>query len=310
MDITDNRTTSDFQTTTFSGHTRASVAKAIEENIRLGHADYTCYWILEMLCSGLVHSLWQIMFDSAAKQVNRGCPNIFLKLVSDYEKFSTFEQQYTASNMTNIRNNAEVRELVCGMAGSLALCRKNKLPTFPKIKPEHDFLSGIVQENSKATSASYARHLVKAQDPIEIYVALNEFCYCLRPDVRDYAKGLYWAAWMLKYSSAYKKQHKTAFVCARRHNSFIDDKHEQDVVWLIWDAIKDANKGQAESYIDALFKLHCLRWAPGVRKSRVQFLIVAVMFICENLDMQYNPPSTSNLLLQIPQWILTIKNKN
>ena len=80
MDIHDPRTVADFQKFTFSGHLRSAVLKVIDENIKLGNADYTCYWSLEMLCSGLVHSLWTQFFESASKHIHRASPNVFLYL--------------------------------------------------------------------------------------------------------------------------------------------------------------------------------------------------------------------------------------
>ena len=208
MDIHDPRTIADFQKFTFSGHLRSHVYKVIDENIKLGHADYTCYWLLELLCSGLVHSMWHTLFESAAKHINRAAPNVFLYLVQKYELFSTYEGQYSTLAMTGIRNNSAVRTLICEVGASVSLCRKNKIPPLPKIKPEHDFQHMTIQESLKAPSANYARHLTLENDPLELYVPLNELVYCLRPESRDYARAMYWTAWMLKYASQFKKQSK------------------------------------------------------------------------------------------------------
>jgi hypothetical protein len=55
MNVIDSRSVVDFQKFTFSGHLRQHVYKVLNENVKLGHADYACYWALELLCSGLVH---------------------------------------------------------------------------------------------------------------------------------------------------------------------------------------------------------------------------------------------------------------
>lgn len=219
--------------------------------------------------------------------------------------------------MTGIRNNHDVRNLVCEAAATVAFCRKNKLPPFPKIKPEHDFQHLTIQENLKAPSANYARHLALKDDPLEIYIPFNELVYSLRPESRDTTRSLYWAAWLLKYASQCKKQNKTDLVCNTRPNPFVDDKHAHNVVWLIWDAVLDAGKkspqaGILEPYIDALFKLHCLRWNPAVMKNRLCFLNTAIVFICESttLDIHYKVPhdiiTIQELVSNIPQWIQAI----
>jgi hypothetical protein len=317
MDIYDPRTVVDFQKFTFSGHLRSHVYKVIEENIKLGHADYTCYWTLELLCSGLVHSLWQTLFESAAKHINRAAPNVFLYLVQKYEAFSTYEGQYSTLAMTGIRNNHAVRTLVCEAGATTAFCRKNKLPPLPKIKPEHDFQPLTIQETLKAPSANYGRHIALKNDPLELVVPINELVYCLRPETRDLTRALYWTAWLLKYASQSKKQNKVDFACNARPNPFIDDAHARDVVWLLWDIVHDAVKtspqtGLLTPYIDALFKLHCLRWKPGSMKQRLCFLTTAMLFICESttLDIHAKVPhdilTVQRVIENVPQWISAI----
>lgn len=317
MDIHDSRTVLDFQKFTFSGHLRSHVFKVLNENIKLGHADYACYWTLELLCSGIVHSMWHTLFESAAQHINRAAPNMFLYLVQKYEKFSPYESQYSVMSMTDIRNNHEVRNLVCEVAATLALCRKNKLPHLPKITPEHDFQQITLHENLKSSSANYARHISRNEDPLELYIPLNELVYCLRSDNRDSSKALYWCSWMLKYASQYKKQNKDNLVCAFRDNQYISDKDGRHVIWMIWEAVLDAAKtspqaGVLAPYIDSLFKLHCLRWTPTNLKNRTCFLITAIQFICESttLDIHYSVPhdvlTVQKVVENIPQWILAI----
>jgi hypothetical protein len=313
MDVHDPRTIVDFQRFTFSGHLRSHVYKVLEENIKLGHADYACYWALELLCSGIVHSMWSTFFDSAVSHINRAAPNSLLYLLKMYEKFAAYEANYSIMSMTDMRNNKEVRILVCEVAASLATCRKHKLPSRPRIKPEHDFQQITIQENLKSPSANYARPLVKSEDPFEIYVPFNEFVYCLRQESRDLSRALYWVSWILCYASQYKKQNKNVLNCAFRPNPYVDDKFARNVVWLLWDAaIQSSKMTPIEPYVDALFKFHCLRWNYGVLKSRICFLTNAIQLICESntLDIHYSVPhnitAIHDLVENIPQWISAI----
>lgn len=317
MDIYDSRTVADFQKFTFSGHLRAHVYKVLDENIKLSHADYACYWALELLCSGLTHSLWQTLFESTARHINRGAPNAFLYLADMYEKFAQHEGQYSLLNMTAIRNNDEARKLVCNVSASLALSRKNKLPPLPKIKPEHDFQQVTITENLKAPSSNYARHIVKQGDPLDIYIPLNELYYSLRPETRDIAKSLYWVAWILKYASHFKKQNKRDYECYFRANDYVDNKYCKLVIWLIWSVVLDVSTkspqaGILKPYMDCLYKIHCLRWTPSLLKQRLCFLVTAIQFICESntLDVHYPVPQSAvtveTILENIPQWIQAI----
>lgn len=316
MDVHDVRSVADFQKFTFSGHLRSAVLKVIDENIKLGNADYACYWSLEMLCSGLVHSLWAQFFESAAKHIHRAAPNVFLYLVEKYERFSTYEQQYSVLQMTAIRNNVDVRELICEVAATLALCRKQKPLSFPKIKPEHDFQQITIEEMLKAPSSTYGKEIALGEDPLELYIPLNELIYCLRPETRDIMRALYWSAWILKYTSV-KKKEKQDVLCAYRGNQFVDDKFGRQPIWLIWAAVLAAAKqspqaGLLNPYLDGLFKIYCLRWTPGNMKSKNVFLLSAITFVCESstLDIHAKVPTDIHTIHKvtsnIPQWILAI----
>jgi hypothetical protein len=308
MEITDTRTVVDFQKNTFCGHIRSDVIKVILKNIQLGHADYSCYWVLELLCSGLVHTLWMTLFTGAATHVNRGQPNVFLYLAEAYEKYVPLESKYSSMEMTKIRNNPDVRRIVCEAAATIALCRKNKLPTFPSIKPTHDFDSVTIQETIKAPSAIFGKLVLRREDPISVAIPINEFCYCLRPDVRDVTKSLYWAAWVFAYCREYKKQSKQTLLFADRSDEFVSVDHGRHPVWIFWDAIRKQALPVAKTYIDTLYKIYCLRWSPGDAKSRQSIFITAILLVCEGQTLDTSPVANNslavaNVLGGIPGWI-------
>ena len=256
MEITDPRTVLDFQKTTFCGHVRSHVVKVLLQNIQLGHADYACYWSLELLCSGLVHTLWMALFEGAAQHVNRANPNVFLFLADAYEKYAPLEGQYSLRDMTKLRNNLDARRMVCEAAATVAMCRKNKLPSLPGIKPAHDFHPVTIQETVKAPSTLYGKIALRRDDPMSVVVPINEFCYCLRPDVRDVTKALYWMAWVYAYCREHKKQTKTALVFSNRNDEFVSIDQGSHVVWLFWECIRNAiQRCRHESVEDILLEV-------------------------------------------------------
>ena len=317
MEIQDSRTVLDYQKFTFSGHLRAHVYKVLDENIKLGHGDYTCYWILELMCSGLVHSCWNTLFLSSALYINRGAPNVFLYLVQKYELFAGYESRYAVMNMTDIRNNPDARRLFCEVGATVALCRKAKLPSLPRIRPDHDFQQLVIQENLKAPSSMYARSLMKQEDPMELYVPVNEFAYCLRPETRDAIKALYWVSWILAYASKYHTDTKHYLVCGYRSNDYVEEKFLRSPIWIIWSVVLEATRTSPQTvvltpYVDALYKMYCLRWSKGDLKKRIPFLINCILFICESttLDIHYTVPhnigTVQDIVTNIPQWIEAI----
>ena len=86
---------------------------------------------------------------------------------------------------------------------------------------------------------------------------------------------------------------------------------------MLWDAVIDASKksvqaGVLSPYIDAIFKLHCLRWNPSLQKTRLCFLISAIVLVCESTTIDIHSPvphdlaTVQNVVVNIPQWILAI----
>ena len=308
MEVTDPRTVADFQKTTFCGHQRPTVVKVLNQNIQMGHADYACYWSLELLCSGLVHTLWMALFQSAAQHINRAQPNVFLYLADAYEKYAPIEAQYSLADMVTIRNNPDVRRMVCEAAAVLATCRKNKLQTLPTIKPAHDFDQVTIQETMKAPSAIFGKLVLRRDDPLAVAVPVNEICYCLRPDVRDTTRALYWMAWIYAYCREHKKQTKEALVFSNRVDDHVSDAHGRHVVWILWDCVRKQAQVHARTHIDVLYKMYCLRWSPGDAKSRQSLLTTAFLLVCEGVTIDTTPVSgqtiaISNILAGVPGWL-------
>jgi len=313
MDITDSRTVLDFQKTTFCGHQRSNVVRVLLKNIQLGHADYACYWSLELLCSGLVNTLWMALFEGAAQHVNRAQPNVFLFLAKAYEDYAPIEGQYNIRDMTNIRNNPDVRAMICKAAAAVTLCRKNKLPTMPTIKPAHDFDPVTIQETVKAPSTLFGRIALRRDDPMMVAIPINEFCYCLRPDVRDVTRALYWMAWVFAYCREHKKQTKMNLLFSNRSDDFVAAEHGNHVVWLFWDCVRKQMQIHAKPYVDVLYKMYCLRWTPGDAKARQSLLISAIVLVCEGPSIDTSLVSSetlavANILGGIPGWINAINS--
>jgi len=86
---------------------------------------------------------------------------------------------------------------------------------------------------------------------------------------------------------------------------------------MLWDTVMKAARespqaGTLEPYMDALYKMYCLRWAPSGTKSRICFFTTAVILVCESttIDIHYSVPhdilGVQTLIENIPQWIQAI----
>jgi hypothetical protein len=316
MDITDSRSVTDFQKNTFCGHPRAHVVKVLIQNVQLGHPDYSCYWALELLASGLVHTLWMAFFQAAALHVNRAQPNVFLYLADAYERYAPLEHGYSVYNMTDIRNHPDVRRIICEVASTLAMCRKNKISVLPTIKPSHDFDPVTVQEHLNAPSSIFGKLVLRPNDPLAVSVPVNEICFALRQDVRDATRCLYWMSWILAFCREHKKQTKEYLLFANRGDDFVNSKEGTHVVWMLWDCIQKQVHSYNRGYIDTIYKMYCVRWSSSDAKSRQPLLIAAVLILCEGTTMDTssvngNTIAVSNVLNGIPGWIdAIVRTKN
>ena len=311
MEIVDARSIRDFQTNTFTGHPRGHVVKSLMKAIELGHADYACYWTLELLCSGLVHTSWNTLFVGAAQHINRGAPNLFPFLAAAFETYMPIESKYTMDDILTIRNNPDVRRMICRAAATVALCRKSKLPSLHTIKPAHDFQPVTIQENLRAPSTLFGKDVLRPKDPYSIAVAVNEFCYSIKSDVRDVTRAMYWMAWMLAIARETKKATKEGFLCDSRPNEYVSHTHSTDLVWLLWECVFK-HAAQARPFVDTLFKMYCLRWSPSIRKERQVLLQCAIVLVCDAPTLDLTPVhgqtlQVEGLLNQVPQWLDAIQ---
>jgi hypothetical protein len=248
------------------------------------------------------------LFEGAALHVNRANPNVFLYLANSYEKYAPIEAKYGLRDMTTIRNNLDVREMVCKAAAVISMCRKNKLPNLPTIKPAHDFDPVTIQESLKAPSALFGKLVLRRDDPMTVAVPINEFVYCLRQDVRDTTRALYWMAWVYAFAREHKKQTKQPLLFANRSDEYVSIAHGNHVVWIFWDAIQKQAQPIARQYIEVLYRRYCLRWSPTDAKSRQALLTAAVVLVCEGTTLDTTPVSgetlaIANVMNGIPAWL-------
>jgi hypothetical protein len=149
---------------------------------------------------------------------------------------------------------------------------------------------------------------MRQNDPIMAAVPLNEFVYCLRQDVRDVTRALYWMAWVYAFCREHKKQHKTPLAFAGRFDEFVSEAHSTHPVWIFWDAVRKQTQPHARSVIEVLYKMYCLRWSPAEAKTKQHLLLAAIVIVCEGATFDAtvvsgNTLAVSNVLQGMPGWI-------
>jgi hypothetical protein len=230
---------------------------------------------------------------------------MFTYLTSQYERFSEIENMFTIHTMTDIRNHEMARLLVCETAVALAVAKKQKPIGLPTIKPLHDFMPETVRENLRATTQTACLPFTKADDPYELKIPFNEFCFSIQ--TRDTLRALYWMSWILTYAREQKKRTKQSLIVAERRNPYVNSKFARALVWMFWDVVN----AHTNTYVEALYKLYCLRWEPKLAKPRQALLLTAILFVTETPDAREpakkNDLEISAVLHKIPQLLETIQ---
>lgn len=145
-----------------------------------------------------------------------------------------------------------------------------------------------------------------------IVAPLNEIVYALRSDVRDTTKALYWMAWIYAYCREHKKQTKEVLVFADRSNEYVPSAHGRHVVWMLWEAVRKQALPATRPYLEALYRMYCLRWAPTDAKARQALLTTAMVLVCEGMTLDTTPVQGESLAVAkvldgIPLWLDAIQ---
>jgi hypothetical protein len=140
----------------------------------------------------------------------------------------------------------------------------------------------------KATDLSFASVAFLEEDPKEMIVAINEISYNLCPSSLNGYTACYWLEWILEYDAMCKSK-KIPCIAKRRYVDTIENKYQQESIWIIWDIIKyRAEEKQCKiiiKIIESLFDMYCLRFSSGVKKRRKYLIYNCISLLTEPIDL-------------------------
>lgn len=286
--IDDDRSVKEFKKETFSGHAKNDVVKAMWGAIEIAQYEYSIHWAYELLCSGLVDTLWNALFQVYVDQVNRMNPILIIYLCHRfYSEFLPLRESHLG-DITKIRNSVSARKIILEVVALLCMSPKGKLPIFPKITAE-DYEASSIRSVCKAPASNYANSIIKQSDPEHIYIPINELAYAIREENKDCMGALYWIKWLLEWDKQLKKAHEP-LKCGDRMVSGIEEKHRKDIVWVIWEVInkevssRGIYRNQIEKVMGGLFKAYVYQWEPSSKGTRKNYLVYAVVLLTDNID--------------------------
>ena len=184
-----------------------------------------------------------------------------------------------------MRNSEKIRKLFGEIIS--VLCLSKKKHSFDNIKiNKDDFNIAKITYKLKADSTQYGSTIFKKEDPTELFVGINEFCWNILKSQKNGALACYWLEWILGFEDICKKEIKK-YSGARRSNMPIEGIYQKDIIWMIWECLlleaNNRSKG-LHKIMTALLSLFCLRYKPGVRRRRKYLIYFGINLLTEPLD--------------------------
>jgi hypothetical protein len=279
--INDLRTPTDFRATSFSKFRMTEVRKEFMTAIHASKIEPACYWCAEMVCSGHVADVWEILIQYMAKYVAN--PKVAVYLDMRYSVFKNIATSF--SDDLDLRNNDKIRKLFAEVVCTLALSKKKPSLEPMKICKSTEFDMTRMSERLKAPSMEFAAAVFLPKDPKEMFIAVNEFAYHVSgPTSRDMSRACYWVEWALELEQI-GRQRKQPCVCERRSRYGVERKSSKDVIWLFWDVLLSQAAGQGSPLVDktmqSLLHLFCIKYTSACGKRRRYLLYTAISLLTD-----------------------------
>ena len=270
--ISDKRTMDQFRTTTFSKYQRSAVKKEMVQSLIQSKIEPSMYWLIELLCSGHVIDIWEIILFFYAKHIHVSNPKLPFYIES---RFTIFKQCIEQSSELDIRNNEIVRKLFSEII--TILCLSHKHHSYEIIKFNKADFNVLTTDRLKAPSVEFIGTIFKPEDPKALFVPLNEFAYQLHS--KNTLDACYWIEWILEYTS---KKKCTAFV------RNLCPKHCADSIWIIWELLLHTTSklhDMIQKIMKSVLSLFCIRYTPVCNERRRFLLYYAVSLCCETIQL-------------------------
>lgn len=310
--INDLRSSADFRGISFSNYKKTEVKNILLDNMLKTKVEPACHWCAELICAGHFMDVWEIILYYVGKHVHLGNPRLTVYLENRYTIFRNIMSQSNFSNELQVRNNKSIRKLFAEIICILVYSPRRHSFEPVRINREEEFDITQMTERLKAPSVKYAEPLYEKEDPKELYIAINEFSYCISRDGMNLMRACYWIEWLIEFDVICKKR-KEMCRCQRRNHIPVDNKFQKDVIWMIWDALNhyahEERHGEfVAKSLHSLLNLFCIKYTTACCKRRRYLLYFAVGLLTEPVptNIEIISQETRAILVSVTQQIHVI----
>ena len=296
-DINDVRSTADFKGITFSKYKKNSAKKELMQCLQSKKIESACYWGAELVCSGHLTDLWEVIIVFFGKHIHLGNPRLPIYLAMRFNDFKAVVENGYVADELRLRNSNKVRRIFAEILATLCYSNTKHSIETVKICKQDDFNMNHIACRLKAGSVDYGKIAFREADPRELYIAINELAYCIQ--CNNTVESCYWVEWLLEYEGLCKKRREKC-ECERREFVKVADKYQMEFIWIIWEILLNVAVKQGvrlrTKIIESLLSLFCIRYSPGCKKRRRYLLYCAISLLTESCDLSQEIVSNKKII--------------
>ena len=301
-EINDVRSPSNFKSISFSGYKKSDVKTQLINNLKKNKIEQSCYWSAELICAGHYTELWEYLLFCFGKHIHLGNPKIISYLQKRFEVFKNIMHQGQFVNELQIRNHPTIRKIFAEIICVLIQSDKKNSTEIIKVIREEDY--DITQLNGKltATSMDFAKDIFKSEDPKELFIAINEFCYNISTK-KSMINACYWYEWIVDFNTICKKN-KDLCLCEMRTFVKVENKFRKDCVWMLWDALLhySNNNKFVHSIMQSTLNMFSVKYTTATCKKRRYLFYFAISLLTEKVI-------TNSEIIKDKKTVETVTNK-
>lgn len=282
--INDIRGIKDFKGKTFSEYKKSEVCKALLKSINKNMLENALNWSVELICSGYLKDLWEIILLAIGKHIHLANPKLPIYINKRFDNFKEILVNGYIDNELALRNNGNLRRLFAEVIS--VLCDSDKKPSFEQIKIDpNDYNIVNVSGKFRAPNISFAEIVFRQNDAKEIFIPINEFIFNLSEKSKNLLKACYWTEWILEFDMLCRKNKKDLKI-ERRTFAHVNEKFQMDSIWLIWEAIIHFAKNSPiiKKIIVSLLDLFSLKYTFATKRKRRYLLYFAIELVTEHVN--------------------------
>jgi len=308
-EINDKRSEADFKGVTFSKYQKSKVNKILLESLADSKIEAVCYWSAELICAGHLSDLWEIITIFFSKNIHLGNPCLPTYIEKRFSDFKNILTSGYIGNELALRNNPKIRQLFAEIISVICFSDRKPIIEAIKIKNVDEFNIMNISAKLKAPSVNFAMGNIRDDDSKELFIPVNEFAYQISKESSNIVMCCYWLEWIMEYENICKKK-KVPCTFARRSIATIQEKYQNESIWIIWEIILNESKKKdnvlLSKVINALLTMYSIRYTSGVKKRRRHIMYFAISLLTENPQLKKDIIPNKNLVMEIVRKIDTI----